>query len=250
MSKPNKLLHQNKTEIKSLKFTNIDKIIGLISLTTFLVLSIILLIKLITNIKTINPLIIIPAIFLSLLTADFLSGLVHWGADTWGSLSTPIIGKTLIRSFREHHIDKKAITKHSFIETNGHASLAGILFQILALFTSKFIFLYLLLLSIWAPLTNQFHKWAHTDKQSIIIRLLQKSRLILTKENHSLHHNSPFESNYCITTGWLNPLFTKIRLWKNLEKIITKLTGSIPRIDDIGIEAAKLLAKKTKIIKA
>lgn len=49
---------------------------------------------------------------------DWISGMVHWGADTWGEFETPIVGPTLIRNFRMHHIDPQDIVKHGFVETN------------------------------------------------------------------------------------------------------------------------------------
>ncbi len=42
------------------------------------------------------------AIPLGVLLGDFISGIVHWAADTYGSEDMPIIGPSLVKPFRLH----------------------------------------------------------------------------------------------------------------------------------------------------
>jgi hypothetical protein len=197
---------------------------------------------------------ILLASFCGILLADFISGLIHWAADTWGTVEWPIVGNTFIRSFREHHVDPSAMTKHDFIETNGDNCLIATVFcliphigcshNIITLFSgaavasnamasdqifSMFMWTFL---AIFASLTNQFHKWAHMYKPPVFVQYLQYFQIILSRRNHNVHHKSPFDRNYCITTGWLNPIFEYIGFWRHLEKTISSITGLVPRQDD------------------
>lgn len=195
---------------------------------------------------------IIAYAFLGILTADFLSGLVHWSADTWGSVELPIVGKAFIRPFREHHIDPTSITRHDFIETNGDNFSVTI--PLMAYSAYKFLTYtpeqirddytfecYLFLLTIFISVTNQCHKWSHTYfGLPRWITLLQDLHIVLPRKHHRIHHVAPHETYFCITTGWLNYPLEKLRFWSTFEYLIELTTGCKPRADDL------VWAKKTR----
>lgn len=103
---------------------------------------------------------------LGILTADLASGIVHWGADTWGSVDMPFIGRNFLRPFREHHIDPTSITRHDFVETNGDNFAVNLPYLIYMAY--KFTYfsdvdirrtynfeVYMYLLAIFVSMTNQ-----------------------------------------------------------------------------------------------
>jgi len=177
---------------------------------------------------------------LATLVADFFSGLVHWGADTWGTLNTPVVGKTFVRSFREHHVDPFRITCHDTIETNGDNCLITIIPLLALAFATireghsqdLFAFAFMTFLTFWVALTNQIHKWAHMIKPPPAVAFLQDWNIILSRKVHQVHHHTPFDRYYCITTGWLNPVLGVVGFWRGMEAVIQWATGAIPRQDD------------------
>lgn len=186
---------------------------------------------------------VVLACLTGIATADFLSGLVHWFADTWGSVDMPLIGKNFLRPFREHHIDPTSITRHDFVETNGDNLCLTIplsLYLNNKLVTNEnqfsdggFQVYYLLVLTIFTAHTNQIHKWSHTYLGlPAWVKLLQDLHVILPRQHHRIHHVSPHETYYCITTGWLNWPLEKIGFWKLLERGFSTVFGCTPRNDD------------------
>jgi ubiquitin-conjugating enzyme E2 variant len=184
------------------------------------------------------------AAFVGYLGADFLSGVVHWAGDRWGSEETFMLGPTIVKPFREHHVDEKAITRHGFVETNGNNCMGTTVILVFSLLLPEEGFLGLFCrtgavsLSFGLFATNQFHKWSHLDTPPLPIRVLQRLHLILPVEHHAIHHRAPFDCYYCITTGWLNPLLQRIRFFEFLETSIERLTGVPPYRDPADIVAA------------
>jgi plasmanylethanolamine desaturase len=176
---------------------------------------------------------------LAYLAADFLSGFVHFLADNFGSYDTLILGPNFIEPFREHHVDPKGIVGHDFVDANGNNSLATLPFMlfvwiVVPLETWYFGYLFgafFLFLCLAAFLTNQFHKWAHMDDPPAFVGWLQARGMILSQEHHDIHHESPYDTYYCITAGFWNPLLDRIRFYERTERLIRRaVPGTDPML--------------------
>jgi plasmanylethanolamine desaturase len=160
------------------------------------------------------PLVLLAAAPCGWLAADFGSGLLHFAFDSWGSVTTPVVGPALIRPFREHHADPEAMTRHDFVETHGASCLAALPLLFVVCFASlEFVPLFANAVIFFAALgglaTNQCHKWAHMEAAATprLVRWAQRWRLALPREHHRRHHTPPFNTHYCISSGWFNPVF-------------------------------------------
>lgn len=166
---------------------------------------------------------------LGVVFGDLLTGIVHWVGDTYFSDDTPIIGPGFVKPFRLHHIYPRDICTHNLVTTLGNSCIMAaplLLFCLFLLLTGPvsawlaFPVLSTTILVIATVATNQFHKWAHDPKPSIVARWLQRSRLVLEPSHHDRHHTTPHDTYYCITNGWLNPLLNRIKFFRRLEALL------------------------------
>ena len=184
----------------------------------------------------------VPALLAGFLVADFGSGLVHWGADTWGRDDCPFIGPRLLVPFRVHHINPADFLRRSFIDTNGDVALLALPLLVALWFVpldrdwGPPLSLFGLAFAGAGMMTNQIHQWAHLPVPPLPVRLLQDAGLILGRSAHATHHQRPYDAHYCITTGWCNRPLEAIGFFRGLELVVTRATGARPRHDDVRYE--------------
>jgi hypothetical protein len=166
------------------------------------------------------------------LAADLGAGLLHWFADTFFAPSTPLLGPSLIEAFRDHHRDPRGIARRGILDASGLNCFACIGILSLGLFLDAATLggraagIALLWFALAIALTNLFHLWAHAERVPAAVAWLQRSGWILSPERHAEHHSGAHDRAFCVTTGWLNPLFDRIQFFGRLERAVRRLTRS------------------------
>lgn len=182
---------------------------------------------------------LLPAVaVLAYLAADLASGFVHFLADNFGSEETPILGPNFIEPFRDHHVDPKGITRNDFVDNNGNNCLVSLspmllVWLLVPIATTAWGYLFgafFLKVCLAVFLTNQFHKWAHMDTPPGWVARLQGWGLVLSKEHRDVHHESPYDTYYCITVGVWNPLLDRLRFFERAERLIRR---TVPGTDPL-----------------
>jgi ubiquitin-conjugating enzyme E2 variant len=162
--------------------------------------------------------------FAGLCLADFVSGIVHWFADSYGTPEMPIMGG-FVRTFREHHADQADITRHDFVETNGDVCIfsSPVHFSLMLWVESSFGLFLMVGVFVGSYANSQIHKWAHSVERPWLVRVCQRVRLFNSPAHHSHHHSGPHLTHYCITTGWMNPILDAIGFFRKAEWLLLKL---------------------------
>ncbi len=82
--------------------------------------------------------------------------------------------------------------------------------------------------------TNQFHKWAHMESPSRLVRWLQSIGLILSREHHAVNQTTPHNAHYCITLGSWDPILERTGFFDRLERALGRWvpsTYSVSRVE-------------------
>ena len=172
------------------------------------------------------------SIIVSVLSADWISGLFHWFEDTYVHRKMPVLGKwfgQLAEDNRLHHEKPRAFLQKTIWQSSWDLYLVASIVLIIAACLNR------LSMSVWifavlVAHANLVHRWAHQSKKEkgLIVYILQKFYILQTPRMHANHHSGQKNSHYCVITNLLNPILEKINFWRNLEWILNAVLGLKP----------------------
>jgi ubiquitin-conjugating enzyme E2 variant len=169
---------------------------------------------------------------LGLLTIEFVSSLIHWAEDTFGTASTPVLGKWIVEPNVLHHAQPAAFAAKSWLASPWDLALAASALLVLSIRLGLF-GLGAILFAVLGTNANQLHKWAHVPRRApALVRAAWRLGLLQGPRHHARHHTGAENSAYCVVTPFLNPVLDRARFWRALERCTVPLFGA-PRRTEI-----------------
>lgn len=169
----------------------------------------------------------------ALLAVDFISGLVHWAEDTFGTETTPIVGRWIVAPNVLHHHDANAFVRRGWFASNWDLGLAGLLLVGAAWWTRR-LDAAIVAFALAGAFANQIHKWNHAPARAPLpVKLLWAARLLQAPAHHAGHHRGAKNTRYCVVTPFVNPVLDALRFWRGLERVLVPVFGA-PRREDLA----------------
>jgi ubiquitin-conjugating enzyme E2 variant len=157
-------------------------------------------------------LILVKSIVRSLL-ADFATGIFHFFVDVYGSVRGRFMKKPAHFLWLQHTAPYKMVAQLHWELTGGVYKIATVIFGVCVLFGVPW---ELLLFLVCCANGNRMHRWSQQRKSeaAVLVRNVQRFKIIQNKEHHNQHHNGAFNKNYCVMTNVMNPILHRIRFWE------------------------------------
>lgn len=184
------------------------------------------------------PVLALATVF-ALFLGDFFSGLIHWATDTWFD---ELRLRRVVSIAREHHLYPQHILGYGFRDYVGYTSWPAVLFfgplclgLALGAPPSAAVYVTLLVCGEVCALMffgTHFHRLGHRWSPNPLVRLLQRTPLLIKPQYHAIHHGGTHVTHYCVVNGWANVVCDAVGFWRGLEKVVSALTGAVPRKND------------------